>query len=78
MSGQRLSCFVQFFRRNARMGGDGAQQGLVPGDIVEHAGQKAGLAGSRANVAGTDAGEREEALGVLRTPPAHSEGRVKR
>ena len=47
------------------MGRDGAQQGLVPGDIVEHACEEIRRAGGSANVAGTDAGEREEALEVL-------------
>src|SRR5450631_3484768 len=65
VAGQRLSRLVQFFRRDAGMGGDRAQQGLVPGDIVEHAGEKAGLAGGRAYLAGTDPGEREEAFEML-------------
>jgi len=45
---------------------DGAQQGLVPGDIVEHAFEEVRRAGRNSDVAGADASEREEAREVLR------------
>src|SRR5262245_26397509 len=44
---------------------DGEQQGLVTSDIIEHAGEEAWAASRGANLAGTDAGEGEEAREVL-------------
>jgi hypothetical protein len=55
---------VEFLRGDAGVGSDGAQQRLVPGDIVEHAGEEVRRARRNPDVGGTDAGEREESLEV--------------
>jgi hypothetical protein len=68
VAGEHLSRFVELLPSDIRVRCDGAQQRLVAGDIIEHAGEEVRRARRRANVAGADAGERQEAFEMSGSP----------